>query len=68
MRRDSRTQPRTKGRTHGAYLVEATVRHRIREVTEVLVEGKLTAAIGAANSTRWLGYHRGTRSRQPPMS
>ena len=68
MRRDSRTRARTKATPFDADTIEATMRNRIRETIELLVDEELTAALGAGASARVgrdrRGYRHGTRSRQ----
>ena len=68
MRRDSRGRARTKATLFDADTIEATMRSRIRETIELLVDEELTAALGAGASARVghdrRGYRHGTRSRQ----
>jgi transposase-like protein len=68
MRRDSRTRIRTKATPFDADTIEATMRNRIRETIELLVDEELTAALGAGASARVgrdrRGYRHGTRVRQ----
>jgi hypothetical protein len=52
MDRASRSRARRKVARFDHDLIEATMRSRIRETIEVLVDEELTAALGAATSAR----------------
>src|SRR5581483_12351408 len=66
--RDSRNGFQGKGTRFDHDLIEATMRSRIRETIEVLVDEELPAALGAVTSARVgavrPGYRHGTRERQ----